>query len=317
MAQQQREHNVTATFILGDLTHEKDNHSAALVNRAIDEMTRLRPPVYILRGNHDAVDPNNPYFKFLNCVDGFSFVNHPIMDIRLHVALIPHCRNQAEFDQACAIIRPDSAVMVHQTFDGAEAETGTRLSGLKTAALMAKKPWAVYAGDIHKPQVHGGVTYVGSPYTVRFGDNFNANLILLKDRVEKRLYFECPRKWLLHISHVNDLKNYPLKEHDQVKIIMTLDREEAVDWANHRRTVMSACKHRSLDVFAVDLKLKSGSKEDNPVQTKDLQTPEQVFSAFCQHEGVADAIRRTGDRLLRTELSNSATSTQEAKQGVD
>src|SRR3974390_2270860 len=114
LVQQQRQHNTTPTFILGDLTHEKDNHSSLLVNRAIDEMTQLKPPVYILRGNHDGIDPNNPYFGFLSCIDGFEFVGIPTAR-NFGVSLIPHYRRQADFDEALEGVNPGCAIMVHQT----------------------------------------------------------------------------------------------------------------------------------------------------------------------------------------------------------
>ncbi|RPI87194.1 MAG: hypothetical protein EHM40_23155, partial [Chloroflexi bacterium] len=59
LAKKQRKHGVKATFILGDITDKKDNHSSALVNRVVNELTQLEPPVYVLKGNHDFIDPNN------------------------------------------------------------------------------------------------------------------------------------------------------------------------------------------------------------------------------------------------------------------
>ena len=57
-------HKPQATFLLGDLTHEKDRHSAALVNKTVEGILKLKPPVFILKGNHDYIDPENPFFKF-------------------------------------------------------------------------------------------------------------------------------------------------------------------------------------------------------------------------------------------------------------
>lgn len=301
LAEQQNKYNVEATFILGDLTQEKDNHSATLVNRAIDEIATLKPPVYALRGNHDGIDPNTPYFRFINLVDGLSFACNPVMDNNLCVALIPHCRNQTEFDQACKIIKPNSAVMCHQTFDGAIAETGARLSGLKTAALEAKRPWVVWAGDIHKPQQQGIVTYVGSPYHVRFGDEFDPRVILVTDRKQQNLYFDCPRKWVLHIRSANELQQHDdLKKGDQVKINLGLKREDAVDWVKHRRTVYDVCNDLGLEIFGIDLKLIGPKAEERRYHGKQAITPTEVFSDFCQHEGLSNALRTTGQHFIDT-----------------
>ena len=70
LKKQQQKNKVDATFLLGDLTQEKDRHSSALVNRIVEELLTLTPPVYVLRGNHDGLNPNSPFFKFLNSISG-------------------------------------------------------------------------------------------------------------------------------------------------------------------------------------------------------------------------------------------------------
>src|SRR5882724_7118261 len=74
LAKQQKAHNVDAIFILGDLTENKDRHSAKLVNQTIESLLTLRPPVYILRGNHDGIDPGSPFFKFVNSIEGIKLI---------------------------------------------------------------------------------------------------------------------------------------------------------------------------------------------------------------------------------------------------
>ena len=56
-----------ALFILGDLTDNKDAHPAELVNRLVDEIQQTAKlcPIYILKGNHDFIDPTTPFFKFI------------------------------------------------------------------------------------------------------------------------------------------------------------------------------------------------------------------------------------------------------------
>ena len=143
LVKQQQKHKVDATFILGDLTDRKDNHSSALVNRVIDELLKLKPPVYILRGNHDGIDPNNPFFRFLQTIEGLDFVVEPT--VLAHgpargVALIPHQPNQAALDRACGIVGPKMpGVFMHQTLDGAMAETGTPFVG-PTGPLIEAAP---------------------------------------------------------------------------------------------------------------------------------------------------------------------------------
>src|SRR5688572_10512164 len=198
LAKQQTTQKVTHTFILGDLTENKDRHSAKLVNRTIEELSRLKPPIYILRGNHDGVDPTNPFFGFLNAVEGFNFIIEP-EEVLPGVFMIPHQRTQKLLDAACKTVKRTKQqevlhLMVHQTFDGAQAETGARLSGLSPLLIELLRPRACWAGDVHKPQQNGPVMYLGAPYHVRFGDNYQPRVVLADKDDTKNLHFESPRK---------------------------------------------------------------------------------------------------------------------------
>src|SRR6266700_4274826 len=110
--QQQDKHPVAATFLAGDLTDQKDRHSATLVNKIVGGLLKLKRPVYIVMGNHDYRDPKNPFFKFLNHIDGLTFVTKPRI-VEHGMALIPHCREQAVFDAAVKGCEGADAFLVH------------------------------------------------------------------------------------------------------------------------------------------------------------------------------------------------------------
>lgn len=302
LAQQQRKHKVDATFILGDITESKDRHSSALVNRVVEELLKLTEPVFILRGNHDGIDPNSPYFKFLNRIPGLSFVVSPTFLHKYGVAMIPHCRDQAALEVACQQMPANpKAVFLHQTFTGARAETGTALSGLDLSPVSVLKPWlGVYSGDVHVPQRQGLLTYVGAPYHVRFGDKFEPRCLLLKGGGKHDLHFDCPRKWSLTIHDADEIANNEgLTTGDQVKVTVELLREEAVEWQDYRRRILAACRERGLDVFGLDCTVKAGRRER--VKLKDeaqTATKNEVFDAFCKSEGLAANIRQAGSELL-------------------
>ena len=305
LAKQQAKYNTTSTFILGDLTQEKDNHSATLVNHTIDEMTQLRPPIYILRGNHDGYSPDDPFFRFLNCIEGFNFVSVASIGNGDFPSLIPHCRTQREFDEICQVIcRPGKPVMLHQTFEGAIAETGVKLNGLKPTVLKATNPSQVWSGDVHKPQRQGIVTYIGSPYHVRFGDDFEPRVLLVKGDRATNLYFDAPRKWMLRVRSAAQIKQHKrLLKGDQIKVILELNREEALDWQQHRQAALSACKDLSLECFGIDLHIAGGSKKEGNNKPRQLRTPEQIMTAFCQHEGLSNGLSTTGFNILKLSLN--------------
>lgn len=305
LAQQQVKHNVDATFLLGDLTDRKDSHPSSLVNKAIDELLNLKPPIFILKGNHDFLaDPDSPYFRFLSNIDGIEFVSEPTFLREFGVAMVPHQPGQASFDRACAVIpRKAAGVMLHVTLQGAIAETGARLSGLSAAPVGLLQPQGVWAGDIHRPQtVNCGamVTYVGAPYHVRFGDNFTPRVLLVRDGIEQNLYFPCLRKWVLRVHDADEiLNNDDLHKGDHVKVTVTLAREEAVEWVAHKQRVLDACKELGLGVFGVDLEISTSSKRERPrLGAPQAKTHLEVFDLFCQAEGVASNIKQAGRDIL-------------------
>lgn len=297
LARQQALHGVTATYILGDLTDSKDKHSSALVNRLVDELIGLQPPIYILRGNHDGLDPANPYFRFLSTIEGVTFVVEPtLID---GVAFIPHCRTQKEFDRACGIIPPQALlVCCHNTFTGAIGENGTRLAGLGAALVAQAGPRRAYSGDVHRPQVSGPITYVGSPYPVRFGDDYTARVLLIKKDREQNLFYPAPHKWSLTVRDEDDILNdEDLRQGDQVKLTIEMLREESVEWVAHKQRVLTACKERGLEVYGVELKVQTPATQERTT-LKAVKSPGEVLDAFCQAEELAAEIKRAGKGLL-------------------
>lgn len=304
LRKQQQKHGVIATFLLGDLTDKKDNHSSILVNRIIDELFALEPPVYILKGNHDFISRENPFFKFLNYVDGFKFINEPTYLKKLNVAMIPHMPDQAALDDAAKIVPPGSHVMLHQSIQGAIAETGAVLTGLSTAPISARQPATVWAGDIHKPQaLKCGAMYLGAPYRVRFGDDFTPRVLLFDPKIGQGtdLHYPCLNKWSLTLSSPDDLlKHKNLKSGDQIKISIELLREEAVEWAAIKQRVLSLCKDRGLEVFGIDLKVKASSRVERlDSEPKIGKTTSDIFDLFCKSEGIASNIRAAGSVILK------------------
>jgi DNA repair exonuclease SbcCD nuclease subunit len=303
---QQAKRHVAATFLSGDITDSKDRHSATLVNKIVSGLTQLKPPIYIVMGNHDySRDKTNPFFKFLNHIEGLKFITEPTVIKAQHaraIALIPHCRTQAEFDDAvrnCAGVKP-SAFLVHQTFDGAIAETGARLSGLAASPIeLLNPPLGVYAGDVHKPQTQGVVTYVGCPYHVRFGDNFDPRSIWVDDNGRHtNLEFNAPRKWALTVrGPENILNNKNLYEEDQVKLTIEVAREDSVEWKAIKQDVLAACKELKLEVHGVKLEVKTTTRHQR-ITMEGGQSSADIYDKFCSTENLASKIKAMGKEIL-------------------
>lgn len=302
LRKEQRKHKVDVTFLLGDMTESKDRHSSTLVNRIVEELLKLQPPVYILRGNHDGLSPESPFFKFLNSIPGLTFVVKPTFLHKYEIAMIPHCRTQEELNTACKQMPANcKAVFLHQTFTGAIAETGMPLPGLDLSPVNALKPWlGAYSGDVHVPQRQNGLTYVGAPYHVRFGDKFKPRILLIKGGGKHDLHFDCPRKYNLTIKNTDDLLNHEeLRAGDQVKITVELEREELIGWQELKRNILATCHKQNVDVFGIDCAVQSEKKKPTrQFDAKKEVLPRSIFDAFCQSEELADNIRQAGIELL-------------------
>lgn len=264
----------------------------------------MKPPVYICMGNHDYRDNKNPFFKFLSHIEGLHFITEPtVVRHGKRMAIIPHYRKQDEFDEAvfaCQKHAP-SSFLVHQTFEGAIAESGVRLNGLSASLIESCKPeLGVYAGDVHKPQTQGLTTYIGCPYQVRFGDDFEPRCIhVSKSGVESYPWFEAPRKWALKVRDAdNILNNKHLVDGDQVKLIVEVTREEAVEWKAIRQRILDACKEMCLDVYGVKLEVKTNERANRVRSEGVSNTAEDTLQQFCKAEGITGRVRKTAEGII-------------------
>lgn len=299
----QEKHPVAATFLAGDITDAKDRHSATLVNKIVAGLLKLKPPVYIDMGNHDYRDSKNPFFKFLGHINGIHFVTEPwVVSEGKRMAIIPHYRTQDEFNDAvhnCQASAPDS-FLVHQTFEGAIAESGVRLSGLSASLIEScKPPLGVYAGDVHRPQTQGQVTYIGCPYQVRFGDDFEPRMIWVsKDGTEAYPWFQAPRKWSLTIRDAVDLsKRNDLLEGDQIKLLVEVTREETVEWKAIRQRILDTCREMKLDVYGVKLEVKTNERTNRIHADSDQSNPD-TLEQFCKAENISKRIKTIGRKII-------------------
>ena len=163
-------------FILGDLTDQKDRHSGKLVNRIIDHFVELSKHhrIYILRGNHDGLDPEWPYFRFLNHFENIFFIKDTAK-ITIDGSVPLHFYAHGYSSQF--VPNPDGISFFHETFRGVVYKTGQVADGEHLTSPEFEA--LCFSGDIHEPQQVGDVIYVGSQYHTRFGDEFNPRAILL------------------------------------------------------------------------------------------------------------------------------------------
>jgi hypothetical protein len=151
-------------LILGDLTDAKDRHSAKLVNRLTNSIDSLADVmnVYILKGNHDYLNEDWPFFDFLGRLDGVKFLVNPLSlkvgNEPAHWVFIPHTRDKVL--HGIRLVQPTTRYcFMHHTVKGAIASNGMRMEdegpGIRWPHVDTCK---YYSGDIHVPQRVGPCT---------------------------------------------------------------------------------------------------------------------------------------------------------------
>ena len=301
-------------LILGDLTEKKDFHSSVLVNMVCDAFERLAAfcSVYILRGNHDGLDPAWPFFEFLQILsDRITFIKQP-MEFRWEdmgrCLFLPHTTNYKK-DWSNYISRDFDGynfVFAHNTFKGTVSESGKELDGIPTSIFP--RGVNVYAGDIHKPQRVGNrVEYVGSPYTVDFGDDYDPRVLLL-ERLEfgcnseivircegnqKRLVESCVVDTggiLYNAHHVNP--------YDVLKVRVALTREQYADWPTYKDEVMKWGEDNCYRIHMVQPVVEGTKTKKALKHREDSGSNREILEDYGKHTGIDTATMKTGLRIL-------------------
>jgi hypothetical protein len=126
---------------LGDLTDAKDRHPARLVNRLVESTALVTDlcHLYFLKGNHDYIDPLDPFFAFVGGHIKISYCKIPtVAELSIGKATFVPAGEIWNFQ-----LHDFPYCFTHVTFDGAEAENGSLLPGVDPARLKD------YAGMVY------------------------------------------------------------------------------------------------------------------------------------------------------------------------
>jgi len=198
--------NIYKTIILGDICEEKDHHGAEIVNQVVDYIDKLSQysDVLILRGNHDYISEDIPFFKFTEHLKNVLWINRP-ESIKLTCGqslFLPHTNNYKKANWP--LKDKYDFIFAHQTFQG--ADVGARkLDGIPLSIF--RNDARIISGDIHVPQTIGNLTYVGAPYTVDFGDSYQGRVLLIDGDKVKSIPYDGPQKRLIEVKSFSDIKS--------------------------------------------------------------------------------------------------------------
>jgi DNA repair exonuclease SbcCD nuclease subunit len=289
-------------FILGDLTVAKNNHPARMVNRLVDQFVKLSQHykhIYILKGNHDYTDPDCPFFGFLeHNANNISFIREPLergMTIGSWV-FMPAGTNWQEHQFRLL----NKKVFAHVTFDGSISETGYQLTGVSPHFVREARA-TVIAGDVHKRQtlLNGAIEYVGAPYHIHFGDDYEPRVMLIQnDGSRSNLFFPSPRKFTQVIKSLAELYRIAIKPGDQIKIIAQMRRADLPDWKNWRDAIKEQADKEGWRLYGPELKLQP-TTPDEKVTESARRSNETLVEDYATRQKAGKAHLEIGQILLK------------------
>tara|TARA_R100001460_G_scaffold27881_7_gene55930 strand:+ start:1308 stop:2276 length:969 start_codon:yes stop_codon:yes gene_type:complete len=302
-------------LILGDITDAKDGHSAALVDRMVSELVALDREVYVLKGNHDYIDPATPFFGFLDQIENITFITQPeLVDVDgLHVLFLPHTRTPSQ-DWTVLVESEDwkpseiDLICCHQTFDGADAGGGHRLTGGVSSRFFSDHGFdgLVLSGDIHVPQKIGDVTYIGTPYPITFGDDHDGRVLALGADATDFRTISVPTIRKLALNVTSAVESFDINAGDQVKVRVSLERAEFAAWDEIKQAIVTKIERQGGKVHSVEL-LPTDEPVSAPLKvaadTQSNKSPQDILQDFCRYKALEERDAWMGEDILAAAIS--------------
>lgn len=311
-----REHNSTnSIYILGDLTDKKDRHSSRLVNRLTQELktfTNWKIPVTILRGNHDTPLSGPAYWDFLNDIPGVEFITQPVAHGKL--LLLPHSVTP-ETEWQYIDMNLYDCIMCHYTRSG--VDVGGFTLNLEDKIVFPNIP--IYSGDIHVPQTLGGITYVGTPHPIKYGEHHLHRMLLLNDdySIHEEIPLKPIQKHALEVGSIEELESIYIGKGDQVKIKFTIPASHLEQWPVEQEAITQWAKANNVSLTSVEAVPVLYPEEDTTPAS--LFTPIELFVEYSDIEGVEGDLFSVGAKILAEVIDNenSPNTRQDATVSLD
>lgn len=305
-------HKVDGLAIGGDITDAKDRHPSVLVNTMVENFKLFKEnniPVFLLKGNHDYIEPTLPFFKLLNQFDNI----HYVLEKELFVVgegknkelflCVSHCREGISTIAFSKEELKADLLFTHHTFSGSIGSNGHAIDGESQEVLLPFKGMVI-SGDIHTPQTLGKVIYVGTPYRVHFNDDFEPRVFLYNSKELTELHFPCLKRHTIKLNTPEELLSYKgVSAGDQIKVRLRLKREQFSQWVEFSNNIKKYAEQRNLEVCGVELEVSAISRiriDGDEVSEKKVSqiSPKEVLFRWAQSEKLSDDVIKVGESLL-------------------
>lgn len=315
-----RKYKIDVAITLGDLTDSKDRHPAWLVNQIADHFYKLAgicQDVIILLGNHDYQEADNPFFRFLQRIDGVTWINAPTDENNAQCPVLkrfgaclwlPHTTDYKR-DWANLDLNRYDRIFAHQTFSGVLIGPNKQpfSGGIPLDVLPQTEPNQVISGDIHVPQKLGPVTYVGSPYLIDFGDDFSPRVLMMdidgSGRFGSLQSIPCPgpQKRLVEISGPGDMAKHikSMNEGDILKIRVARTAAQMDRWPEMKDEIRKWCDKQGFIPHVIQPALDQSKRMIASKAIGESRSDDQVLRDYAKSRDVKEPILKAGLSLLR------------------
>jgi DNA repair exonuclease SbcCD nuclease subunit len=304
--------DVDVLIIAGDLTDEKDFHSAALVNRLtsvlVDAASKVLP-IRVLKGNHDYTDPKCPFFDFLNHTgQDIRYISYPereIIGAAGSVIYLPHSDRPQKHWHSLET-KEATLVVIHQCFTGAQlGDVSNPLVGTPPKLVTDHFQADYYiAGDIHLPQEVGGIIYCGSPHPINFGETHHPHILFYDHGELKEIpNNETVKKATVRLDAADspdfDASALGIFPKDHVKIVVQVSVKDLHKWDALRAKLVKQTTDQEVQLFGIEMtqpKEVSNSYLTNRHVTV-ANNPRRVLERFAQHKDIDAKMLKVGLEL--------------------
>jgi len=304
-----KQYGVDKIWCLGDLTDRRDRHSGTLVNRLVKVVRTLPVPLKILMGNHDGAlgYKEGHYWEFLTEIDGVEYFTEPTFVFEMNLLALPFSPTPLESWKNYSL-NQYKCVLMHQTVAGALIEGNRKISeqdGHKLPVLPRGVP--IYSGDVHRPQQVGPITYVGTPYPVRFGEDWPGRVLIVDSSNYSKyeeIILSSIRRTILDLNPANleKLKTGGWKSGDQLRVRFSLNSQNLANWPEDEARIRDLVAATGATLLSVEALL----SEEITTESKTLASstnleeldPKDTLRLFAKEESISQELLDTGISIL-------------------